>query len=383
MNLKLLLIPYPPPYAGPEIASQMLLQTEALNRNDIIYINSNIRKSNANKGKFDIQGIITFVKKYSMVLKYLINPKIKTFYFVLSSSKIGFARDIFYIISAKLFGCRIIGHYRGSNFDGFYKSQNVIYKKIIKISLNLIDNIIVQGQSIKPIFKNIFPINNIKVLYNGIDIKNFSPKDTYDQYPFIIFFMGHLIYSKGFYDLVGAYKILYKKYGNDIKFIFAGENIGFNKRTAEFLDSQYKNDFLRNGKRKSKEIQQFIETCKQYNAEYKGLVSGIEKLHLFHKSSVFVLPSYTEGFSMACLEAMACGLPVITTPVGAMPEVVKHGVNGLITEVGNPEKLAESIEYFIKNPQEKERIGKTNIAYVKENFDIEKIAKRLIEILDE
>jgi glycosyltransferase involved in cell wall biosynthesis len=200
--------------------------------------------------------------------------------------------------------------------------------------------------------------------------------------PFTIFFMGHLIYSKGFYDLVDAYKILYKKYGNDIRFIFAGENVGFKKSTAEFLNGKYKKDFLKNGKEKNKEVQQFIKNCNKYNSDYPGFVSGEEKIKTFNKSSVFVLPSCTEGFSMSCLEAMACGLPVITTPVGAMPEVIEHKKNGIITKIGNYRKLAKDIEYFIQNRDEIERIGKYNAQYVRDNFDIEKIAEELIKILE-
>ena len=66
-----------------------------------------------------------------------------------------------------------------------------------------------------------------------------------------------------------------------------------------------------------------------------------------------------------------------------MPEIVKHKVNGLITEIGNPQKLSEDIEYFIKNPLEKNRIGKYNIVYVRHNFDIEIIANKLMKILEE
>jgi glycosyltransferase involved in cell wall biosynthesis len=69
--------------------------------------------------------------------------------------------------------------------------------------------------------------------------------------------------------------------------------------------------------------------------------------------------------------------------VGAMPEVVKHNENGLITEIGNPNKLADDIEYFIKNKDEAKRIGQNNVQYVRKNFDIEIIVNKLLRIIDE
>jgi glycosyltransferase involved in cell wall biosynthesis len=193
--------------------------------------------------------------------------------------------------------------------------------------------------------------------------------------------LGHLTYSKGFYDLIFAYKMLYKKYGNNVSLIFAGENYGDDPR-MDLLNEKWRSEFLVNGRKKARVCSDFIINCKEYNSIYPGIVSGEEKSKLFCKSDIFVLPSYSEGLSMGCLEAMAFGLPVITTPVGAMPEVIKDGENGVITPIGNHEKLAENIELLINKKELRIKMGNNNLQTVEEKYDIEKIARKLLFILD-
>ena len=84
---------------------------------------------------------------------------------------------------------------------------------------------------------------------------------------------------------------------------------------------------------------------------------------------------------MACLEAMAMGLPVITTPVGAMPEIVRHKINGLITPIGDIKQLTWSIDQLISNNTLRSAISDNNPKYIRDNFDISVITERLMNIL--
>ena len=381
----LFLVPTPPPYAGPEIANEMLLETKAIKRAQIIHISSNVRNNNTAKGKFDLSGLVVFCKKYFEVIKVLLNYKVRVFYFLLSSSKVGFLRDSIYILTAFLLNKKLVGHYRGSNFDGFYNSQSKISQRFIKFVVTKLTYIIVQGNCIKSNFKKIYPKEQLKVIYNGLALYKYEVKGKLNKRntPFTIFFMGHLWYPKGFYDLILAYKKLHRKYLDKICLIFTGENTSCEASAIDFLTGKWQEKYLIEGKEIANQIQNFIENAKIYNAKYLGLVYGEDKKEVFRIADIFVLPSYTEGFSMACLEAMAMGLPVITTPVGAMPEVVQHGENGLITPIGDHNKLADNIELFINDCTLRKKIGKNNILYVRQNFNIEIIAQKLIRLLED
>lgn len=80
-----------------------------------------------------------------------------------------------------------------------------------------------------------------------------------------------------------------------------------------------------------------------------GYVSGEDKLNILLNSDVLLLPSYGEGLPISMLEAMACGCSVITTPVGAIPEIIQNEINGYIINQGNIQGLSESINTLIIN----------------------------------
>ena len=88
-----------------------------------------------------------------------------------------------------------------------------------------------------------------------------------------------------------------------------------------------------------------------------GWVSGSEKLRLLEEAALFALPSYTEGVPLSVLEAMSVGLPVIATPVGGIPDVVRDGQDGYLVPPGSPNGLSARIINLLNNPQLRERMG--------------------------
>jgi glycosyltransferase involved in cell wall biosynthesis len=77
--------------------------------------------------------------------------------------------------------------------------------------------------------------------------------------------------------------------------------------------------------------------------ELPGWVEGDRKDQLLRAADVFVLPSYYEGLPVGVMEAMARGIPVVATRVGGIPDLVAHGVSGLLLEPGRPAALAQAI----------------------------------------
>ena len=99
-------------------------------------------------------------------------------------------------------------------------------------------------------------------------------------------------------------------------------------------------------------------------------------------SHVFVLPSYREGVPRSTQEAMAIGRPIITTDVPGCRETVVNGVNGFLVPKWNPEALAEKMMYFIKYPDQIEKMGDESYKMAVDKFDAEKVNQRLMNILD-
>ena len=90
-------------------------------------------------------------------------------------------------------------------------------------------------------------------------------------------------------------------------------------------------------------------------------------------AQIFVLPSYLEGQPLALLEAMAAGLAVVATRVGANPDVIRDGVDGLLVEPGDPVALAAAIARLLTDPSLRSRLGTAARARVEDRHDLPRL----------
>ena len=102
-----------------------------------------------------------------------------------------------------------------------------------------------------------------------------------------------------------------------------------------------------------------------------GTVTGPDKTELMRGSDLFALPSYAEGLPMALLEAMAAGLPVVTTPVGGIPSLIRDGDNGLLVPAGSPDALAQALRRLASDPGLRRRLGDAGRRLVESGYGVE------------
>ncbi len=102
-------------------------------------------------------------------------------------------------------------------------------------------------------------------------------------------------------------------------------------------------------------------------------------LNFFRIADIFALPSFFEGLPIAILEAMALGIPTISTNITAIPEAIKHFETGILIEPGNSDALVSAILKLEEDPLLREKISETGRKFVLENFDERKAAQIAIE----
>jgi len=109
-------------------------------------------------------------------------------------------------------------------------------------------------------------------------------------------------------------------------------------------------------------------------------VTGAAKLDLLAQASIFILPSYQENLPVALLEAMAMGLPVVTTPVAGIPDMVEEGRNGFLVPPGDYAGLAERLVRLAHDPALRRSMGEANVAKVRQEYHPALFAKRIADV---
>ncbi|MBM4300452.1 MAG: glycosyltransferase [Deltaproteobacteria bacterium] len=104
---------------------------------------------------------------------------------------------------------------------------------------------------------------------------------------------------------------------------------------------------------------------------------------LLNAMDIFVLPSYSEGVSLALLEAMAAGLPVIATEVGGLPEVVTDGENGLLIPPRDAGALAEALTRLLGASDFAKKLGQNARKHVREHYSLDRLGREINEIYGE
>jgi len=173
----------------------------------------------------------------------------------------------------------------------------------------------------------------------------------------LVGYIGALTELKGLKNFVRAINIvLIEK--NDLKFMFIGDG-PLEKEIEEYIDE---NDL------KGKII-------------LNGWVPHDDLPYYLNKFKLFVLPSYTEGLPNVIIEAMACGTPVLTTSVGAIPDIIEDEYNGFITEDNSPSCLKKNILRALEYP-ETDQIIKNAQILIENDFNEESVLKRWKKILE-
>ncbi|MEY2490508.1 MAG: hypothetical protein QOC70_2450 [Verrucomicrobiota bacterium] len=199
-----------------------------------------------------------------------------------------------------------------------------------------------------------FPEAAAKVhrIYNGVDLSRFHPVDFGSGIPAIVS-IGRFIEKKGFTDLISACRLL-KPRGRD----FVCEIIGEGP-----LETALRSQIVRDG----------LESCvKLVGPQTQSQIS----LRLAH-ATIFALPcTREEGGGMdnlptVIMEAMAAGLPVISTPLAGVPEMVENDVSGKLVPEHDPEAVCAALEYLIANPEQARRFGGRGREIAREKFSIE------------
>ena len=209
--------------------------------------------------------------------------------------------------------------------------------------------------------------HKILVHHMGVDAERFPFKERHLGHddPIKVLTVGRFVEKKGINYAINAVSLLLKR-GYDITYIIAG-----------------------NGPLKSYLANLIVQLGAQKKIKLIGSVDRDEVRALMMNSDIFLLPSVTgsngdqEGIPVVLMEAMATGMPVISTYHSGIPELVENGKSGFLVPERDVEALVDRLIYLIKNQEVWPSMGRAGREFVEKKYNIKKLIKRLVTIYQE
>lgn len=232
---------------------------------------------------------------------------------------------------------------------------------LYKISLGFNEKVFFQNPDDVQLFLKLKILSEDKIKQlngSGINLDKFKTLETHEKKPQSFLFVGRLLKDKGLIELIQAFNLVRLKYPEAILTVVGEEDSNPNSFSQKQIESLQK---------------------AQNGIHFTGRMNDIRSLLQSHQ--VMVLPSYREGTPRSVLEAMAAGMPIITTDAPGCRETVIEGKSGFLVPVKDSEILAEKMIYFIENPDEIQKMGKAGLNFAREKFDVNKVNMQILETL--
>lgn len=220
------------------------------------------------------------------------------------------------------------------------------FRRLTRLTDRLADGIVVNSLAVRDslIREDGVPPSRIHLCYNGIDLDRFHARrqPPPPEGPVVIAFIGVLRREKDLGTLLEAVRRLHRS-EREVRLRL----IGWGPETGSL-------------KQQSRALR--IDTI----CSFDPAVGTVEEV--LRGVDIFVLPSLSESFSNSLMEAMACGCAVIASRVGGNPELVEHGVTGLLFPAGDSAGLAAALEALIADPSLREHLGRNAAESIRARF---------------
>ncbi len=333
---------------------------------DMVYI---IAGNSHNKITIDSNVKILYGKNHSFkdslplrILLY-INYQILCSWFILKHRReifiwiffIGGQNMIIPVFTGILLRRKIIIMMGSSSFHTVAYKKNVllhIEKRLALVNLYFSDKIVIYSKVFIEKWELTKFVNKIIIgSPHTISFKRFRIFRDIQQRDNVIGFVGRFTEEKGIINLIHSIALIQKK-RKDLRFLLIGD--------GPKKDELHKFIFDNN-------LEKAITIIKWVS--HDSLPDYLNSIKLL------ILPSYTEGLPNIMLEAMACGTPVLATPVGAIPDVIRDSETGFIMEDNSPECIARNVMRAMSDP-DLERVAERGRMYVEEEYRFGKILEK-------
>jgi glycosyltransferase involved in cell wall biosynthesis len=266
-----------------------------------------------------------------------------------------FWRDLAYAIVAKLCGARVLYQVHGGPLPQAFCRGSRLLTAFVRSTLRLADAIVAMSAAEGEAFRRFAGSTPVFAFPNAIDCAPYarlSRKGSSPHQPLRLLYIGRLAREKGLSELLEALSLARGR-GVDTILVIAGAG------PAETA------------------LRKLAAAHALAHVHFVGPVRGAAKMNVLERADVFVLPSYAEGLPYALLESMAAGVPAVATRVGAIPDLVEDGVDGMLIEPRSAAALAAAICRLAGDRPALESMSAAARATISARYSIDRLAVEL------
>ena len=267
------------------------------------------------------------------------------------SSRGSTARKLIVSVLAACTGMRVVLHLHGSGYDAFFDTLPAIAQRRVTGMFRRADRVVVLGQSWADWVVETHGVSpeRVHVLYNGVP----RPiRRTRSDGPCRILLLGRIGPRKGVPELLDA---------------LDSPTLRDRAWTAVLAGDGDLEIYRR----------RVAEAGLADRVTLPGWLDATEAAELLAQADILVLPSDAENFPISVIEALAARVAVITTPVGATPELLRDGHTALFVPVGDASALRDAIAQLIDDPAQRHALAEAGYGIFTQNLDIAALARRL------
>ncbi len=269
---------------------------------------------------------------------------------VQSSDYLIFWESAVYLAMARAAGVPAVVRFGGSDMRGFFAGSGRAARRAIRRVLRLPDAIVVQSPGWRDFFREVAPFARLEVIGNAVDPPPEPPLRHDGEHLRALFICTNQAKRKGLDTVIEMMHLLGPQIS--VVFVAAAEPVRRELADQGLLD----------------------------RSEIHGYLDKAAMGQLYRSCDVLLLPSRSEGFPNTLLEAMAAALPVLAAPVGAIPEVIEEGVQGMLIDHGDGEGYAIAMRQLAGDPTLRRSMGRAGYETVLRDYLRDHVFARYGEI---
>jgi glycosyltransferase involved in cell wall biosynthesis len=332
---------------GGETSARILLRSSLPGEFEVRHFDTTRKGSKESIGRFTLGNAYRAMHFIHALQAELRKFRPNVVHLNIAASRVSVIRDSVFAGLVKRAGSRLVLHSHAGHLEPGYRNSGPLWRRVWRGLFTKADAIICLSPYWKAFFDSLGTGIRSEVIPNPVDpefVRDLSRVTKQPRNGVRVLFVGAICISKGLMELIEALDPLM-----DSRPDLRARLVGFPQYPGE----------------QERVLERISRMKNADRVAVPGPKFGAELAAEYRNADLLVLPSYAEGVPMVILEAMAAGLPIVTTNVGGIPDVVKHGVNGLLVPPRDVGALRDALARVIDSAPLGQRMGESNLRDVR------------------